>query len=233
MAALVTGAGRGIGFELARELCSRGYLVLAVVRSMADVERLPAELGDSVQVLCCDITDKSAERLIREFLELKLRGKLKLLINNAGYGASKYGIEDLSFEELESVLAVHLHGAIRCVRAALPYLKKASPATVINISSRFASCKWVASLHLSPSEATYAYRIGKAAMNMLSACLSAEFSAEELKVLAVDPGKVKTRFGPKDADTEAADAARSILTLALNNSHTGKFVNSAGDELPW
>lgn len=232
MAALITGAGRGIGYELARRICENGGSVYAVVRNPQDVINLESKFPGSLKAFCCDITQADAESRLQEFLSENC-GALNLLINNAGYGASSYGIEGLKFDELESVLSVHLYGAIRCVRAALPYLKEAAPAVVLNISSRFASSCWVAEKVLSPAEATYAYRIAKASMNMLSACLAAEFDPEQIRVLAVDPGKVKTRFGPKDADMEPDAAAAAILELASKNTGTGLFVNSAGEQLPW
>ena len=230
--AVVTGAGRGIGRALLELLLKRNYIVIAVVRSLKDVGELEA-LSNHVHAVCCDVTEPSSERLIKEFVESKVE-KIDLLINNAGYGATAYGIESLKFEELDRVMAVHCHGPIRCVKACLPLIRKSSRAAILNISSRFASLEWVSTRTVPADQATYAYRIAKAAMNMLSSCLAVELQDAGIRVLAIDPGKVKTRFGPVDADTEASQAAESIVNLAENNKDTALFVQaSSGEKLPW
>jgi NAD(P)-dependent dehydrogenase (short-subunit alcohol dehydrogenase family) len=228
--AVVTGAGRGIGRALVDVLKERGYTVVAVVRSLGDV----AELSSikNVIALRCDVTEPSTEAVLKEFIASRVE-KVDLLINNAGFGAKSYGIEGLVYGELEDVLAVSCYGPIRCTRACLPMLRKSSRAVVLNISSRFASLEWVANGVVPHTEATYAYRIGKAAMNMFTSCLSVELRAENIKVLAVDPGKVKTRFGPKDADTEPQDAAQAIVDLVESTDLTGLFLRASGEKLPW
>jgi NAD(P)-dependent dehydrogenase (short-subunit alcohol dehydrogenase family) len=230
--AVITGAGRGIGRALVDVLHTRGYLVVAVVRTLADVSELFSLDPQNIFPIRCDVTESSTESVLREFLERQVE-RVDLLINNAGFGATCYGIEGLKYKELDDVLAVSCYGPIRCVRACLPLLRKSSSAVVINMSSRFGSLEWVASGMVPHDEATYAYRIGKAALNMFTSCLAVELRAQGIRVLAVDPGKVKTRFGPKDADIEAADAACAIVELAENSAETGLFVHASGEKLPW
>jgi NAD(P)-dependent dehydrogenase (short-subunit alcohol dehydrogenase family) len=205
---------------------------VAVVRSLSDVGELFSLDPQNILPVRCDVTEPSTESVLREFLERQI-GRVDVLINNAGFGAKSYGIEGLSFEELHNVLAVSCDGAIRCVRACLPFLRASDNAAVLNISSRFGSLEWVASGKLPHQEATYPYRIGKAALNMLTSCLAAELRSEGIRVLAVDPGKVKTRFGPQDADVEPLDAARAIVDLVGGCSATGMFVSASGEKLPW
>lgn len=230
--AVVTGAARGIGRALVEDLCARGYDVIAVVRSLSDVEELSALAPGKIKAVRCDITEQSTEKVLREFFDANCP-TIDLLINNAGHGASKYGIANMDFNELNRVLAVSCHGPARVVRACLPHLRKSKQASILNISSRFASLEWVASGTVPHEEATYPYRIAKAAMNMFTSCLAVELREEGIRVIAVDPGKVKTRFGPKDADTEPQDAARSIVDLAEQNSETGIFLHASGEKLPW
>lgn len=230
--AVVTGAGRGIGRALVQELRSRNYLVVAVVRSLTDLRELFAADPHNVLPIRCDVTEPSTESVLGEFLESQI-GRVDLLINNAGFGATGYGIEGLIYEELDNVLAVHCYGPIRCVRACLPYLRASSRAAVVNVSSRFASLEWVSNGTLPHEEATYPYRIAKAALNMFTSCLSIELRSAGIKVIAIDPGKVKTRFGPAGADVEPADAARAIVDLAENGSDTGVFLHASGEKLPW
>lgn len=230
--AVITGAGRGIGLALTELLIAQGYLVVAVVRNPDQVAALSEQFGASVLPLLCDVTSNESETILSEFLSKHVE-KVHLLVNNAGFGASKYGVMGLRFEELDNVLAVSCHGPIRCVRACLPFLRAAQGAVVLNISSRFGSVEWVATETVPADQATYAYRIGKAAMNMFTSCLSVELRPDKIRVLSIDPGKVKTRFGPVDADTEAADAARSIIELVESNSATGLFLHASGEKLPW
>lgn len=230
--AVVTGAAKGIGRALLEELRLRGYLVIAVVRSLSDVRDLFSLAPQQILPIRCDVTEPSTEAVLKEFLESQV-GTIDLLINNAGYGATGYGINGLDLKELDSVMAVSCYGPIRCVRACLPFLRTSQKATIINMSSRFASLEWVASGTVPHEQATYPYRIAKAAMNMFTSCLSIELKGSGIKVLSVDPGKVKTRFGPKDADVEPADAARAIVDLAENTVDTGIFVHASGEKLPW
>lgn len=230
--AVVTGAGRGIGRALVDSLNARGYAVVAVVRSLKDVPELFAIDPQNILPLRCDVTEPSTEAVLREFLEIHV-DKVDLLVNNAGYGAKCYGIEGLDFDELDNVMKVHCHGPIRVVRACLPFLRQAKNAAIINVSSRFGSVEWVATATVPPDQATYAYRIAKAAMNMFTSCLAVELKPEGIRVLSVDPGKVKTRFGPVDADTEPSDAAEAIINLVENGSQTAQFVRASGEKLPW
>ncbi len=214
------------------ELRERGYIVIAVVRSLSDVSELFSLDPENVLPIRCDVTEPSTEIVLREFLESQI-DRVDLLINNAGYWCYWLCIEKLKLDELESVLSVHCFGAIRCLRACLPLLRKSKNATVINISSRFGSLEWVSTGKVAHERTTYAYRIAKAALNMFTSSLAAELRNDGIKVLSVDPGKVKTRIGLSDADVEPAHAAQAIVKLAENVSETGLFLNTAGEKLPW
>lgn len=230
--AVITGAGRGIGRALVQVLHERGYVIVAVVRTLSDVAELFSLDPHRILPVRCDVTESSTEAVMHEFLQRQVE-RVDLLINNAGFGATQYGIEGLNYKELDDVLSVSCYGPIRCVRACLPFLRASSRAVVINMSSRFGSLEWVANGTVPHEEATYPYRIGKAALNMFTSCLAVELRSEGIRVLAVDPGKVKTRFGPKDADTDPLDAACAIVDLAEQTAETGLFVHASGEKLPW
>lgn len=231
--AVVTGAGRGIGRALVEALYAKRYCVVPVVRAAEHVAELAAIDRARVSPVQCDVTEPESERLLGEFLTQHFE-RIDLLVNNAGFGASAYGIEKLDFRELDAVLAVHCYAPIRCTRACLPLLRRSLKGTIANISSRFGSLQWVASRSVPADQATYPYRIAKAAMNMFTSCLAVELAAEKIRVLAVDPGKVKTRFGPSDADLEPVQAAEAILQIVENGWETAVFVNSStGEKVPW
>ncbi len=230
--AVVTGAGRGIGRALVDELYSRGYTVCGVVRNEADIPTLCAVNKEHVFAVRCDVAEASTEANLHAFIG-SLTNRVDLLVNNAGFGASGYGIDGLIYSELDNVLAVHCYGPIRCVRACLPFLRKSQRGVIVNMSSRFGSLEWVATGTVPHTEATYPYRIGKAALNMLTSCLAVELQSESIRVLSVDPGKVRTRFGPQDADTEPHEAARAIIDLVEKRSETATFIHASGEKVPW
>lgn len=230
--ALVTGAGRGIGRALLNELLARNYQVLAIVRSSAHVEELNLLEPNRAQAVLCDVTQSDAEEKISAEIGKHFQ-HLDLLFNNAGFGASAYGIEDLQYDELDRVLSVNLYGPIRCIKASLPYLRRSEDAAIVNVSSRFGSSEWVVTEAVPCDQATYAYRIAKAAMNMLTCCLAVELKSENIRTFSVDPGKVKTRFGPRDANVEASECAKALVDLALDNTSSGMFLRASGEKVPW
>lgn len=229
--AVITGAAKGIGRALVSAFLKRGFAVVAVVRSESDVAPLQA-LSPRVLSTAIDVTAGDAQEQLNAFLDAHVEN-VDVLVNNAGFGATAYGVEGLKFEELDRNLQVHCYGPIRCVRACLPFMRKSNQSVIVNMSSRFASNEWVATATVPPDQATYPYRIAKAAMNMLTCCLAVELADDNIRVLAVDPGKVKTRFGPRDADTEPDAAAEGIVELIESTSHTGVFIRATGELVPW
>lgn len=230
--AVVTGAGRGIGRALLNQLLKRGYLVVAVVRSINHVRELFTIDPKNILPLRLDITEASTEEVLKEFLEGQVE-RVDLLVNNAGHGATGFGIEGLDTKELEKLFSVHCFGPIKVVKACLPFLRKSPQAVITNISSRFGSVEWVATGTVPNDQSTYSYRIAKASLNMFTCCLADELAGEGMKVISVDPGKVKTRFGPIDADCEPEESAEAILNLIDTNKETGIFKNAKGEKLPW
>lgn len=230
--AVVTGAGRGLGLAFVNELIGRGYTVVAVVRTIAHVRELFKLSPEHILPLRCDVSEASTETTLKDFLDSQVE-TVDLLINNAGHGATGYGISGLVYKELDAVLQVHCYGPIRCTRACLDHLRRSENASIINISSRFASMHQVANKLLPDGGATYPYRIGKAALNMLTSCLSVELEGEGIRVFSVDPGKVKTRFGPKDADLEPQESARAVIDLVKTQQETGQFLHASGEKVPW
>jgi NAD(P)-dependent dehydrogenase (short-subunit alcohol dehydrogenase family) len=230
--AVVTGAARGIGKALLDELLLRNYMVVAVVKQLDDVQILNAIDAQSVFAVRADITENSTEKVLQDFLSNTVQ-KVDLLINNAGFSAKGKGIEGLSFLELDAVMSVHCHGPARCIRSSLPLLKKSKNPVILNISSRFGSTELVVTEAVPNEVTTYPYRIAKSAMNMLTACLAVELRPENIRVLAVHPGAVKTSFAAKDADVEPEQAAKNIIDLAEKGTETGLFAHASGGTLPW
>ena len=141
---LVTGVSRGFGLELTREYRRLGWRVFGVLRSKTDGARLASKFGEAFVPILADLCDESAVKRIRMSLE-KETDYLSLLIKNAGIGGSGSSIEKTSCNEIKALMDVHCCGAIRCLQAALPFLRKGEHPTVVNVSSRVGSIRKVSS----------------------------------------------------------------------------------------
>lgn len=208
---LITGVSRGFGLELTREYCQLGWRVFGVLRSKEGAAQISSEFGEVFIPIVVDLRDDSAVKDIRLSLEGKT-DSLSLLINNAGIGGTGHHIEDTSCSEIKELFDVHCCGAIRCIQAALPLLRKAERPTVVNVSSRVGSINKVSSGNLDHIPLSYGIRMAKAAQNMLSASLYRELRGTGIAVFAVHPGKIRTRMGSPDADMSAEQAAKRFVS---------------------
>jgi len=197
--------------ELDRAYCRLGWRVFGVLRSKEDGEQLSLEFGDIFIPIVVDLRDDFAVKDIQLILEGNT-DSLSLLINNAGLGGSGYLIEETVCSEIKELFDVHCCGAIRCLQAALPFLRKAEHPTVVNVSSRVGSISKVSSGSLDHILLSYGIRMAKAAQNMLSASLHRELCGTGSAVFAVHPGKIRTRMGSPDADMSAEQAAKRFVS---------------------
>lgn len=203
---LITGAGRGFGRELCGVYWERGWTTFPLVRTPTAAERLLAEGGAECHPVVADVSTSDAERDIARVLALH-GGRLDVLINNAGHIKKLRGHSETTAEDLEELFRVHCVGAFRCVRSALPFLRRSPRAVVVNVSSRWGS---IARTAAGKGGGIYSYQIAKCAQNMLAACLDQELRREGVRVLAVHPGRLKTEVGAADADTDPRQAARAL-----------------------
>jgi NAD(P)-dependent dehydrogenase (short-subunit alcohol dehydrogenase family) len=212
--ALVSGANRGIGLEVARSLARDGYRVLAGTRSldaMGDVGGLditPVEL---------DVTDpESIARIPFEPLEV--------LVNNAGiYPPGRASAID--FDVVEETWQVNALGAWRLAVAAIPHMERG--ARIVNVSSGAGS--------LESMDATYpAYNVSKAAMNAITRVLADDLRADGILVNSVCPGWVRTDMGGASASRSVEEGAASVLWAARlgPDGPTGGFFRD-GNPVPW
>ena len=232
--ALVTGAGRGYGLELCRLLSARGARVMGTVRTADGAAALRASCGEAVAPVVLDVTDAGAGAAIAEALAT-LDRPLDLLVNNAGVMPSGARIAEVRVADVDHLLRVHVLGPIACTQAALPWLRRASQGTVVNITSRLGSIARIAAGEYDHLRISYAMRISKAAQNMLTACLHRELMAEGIAVYAVHPGRLQTRMGSADADVDAAEAAMRLL-IWLDHHRSERlvaYIEPDRDELPW
>ncbi len=173
--AVVTGGSSGIGLATAKTLCDAGYTVYELSRSERFIP--------GITHITADITDMAS--LKSAFAEIEQKeDNITLLVNNAGMGISG-PTEFNTADEIKKILDVNLVGMINTTQIALPLLRKAKTAKIINISS-------VAAVFPIPYQSMYSAT--KSAVNALTYALRNELSAHGIRVCAVLPGDVKTGF---------------------------------------
>lgn len=204
---MITGASRGFGRELVDVYATAGWVVFPLVRRQADGDDLLSVHGSPCHPIIGDVGQDSVAEAISRTLE-KHSSSLDVLINNAGNIKKNRGILPAASDDMIDHFNVHCVGALRCTKAALPYLQNASRPVVVNISSRWGSISRTVS---GQGGLIYAYQIAKCAQNMLSACLSQELRPENIRVFTVQPGRLKTSVAAADADIDPKDAAQRLF----------------------
>ena len=226
--ALITGANRGIGFEIARQLATRGIHVVVGARSEQLGQKAVIQLQPlgKVSLLVVDVSDaKSITAAASKFAEI---GQLDVLINNAGiYPDEGRSILTISRDEMVSTFQTNTFGPLQMTQAFLPYLKKSKAGRVINMSSGYGQLD-----SLSPNVPSYC--LSKFALNGLTIMLAQALREYRIAVNAMSPGWVRTDMGgesaPRSVD-EGADTAVWLATEADQNL-TGKFFEDR-EEISW
>jgi NAD(P)-dependent dehydrogenase (short-subunit alcohol dehydrogenase family) len=217
--ALVTGANRGIGLELAKQLKARGDDVIAVCRTASpELEKLGVQVEAGV-----DVRDAAS---VAE-LATRLKGaEIDLLINNAGILRGE-SLDRMNFDSIEQQFEVNALGPLRVTTALLPLLRQDSKVAII--TSRMGS------MADNGSGGYYGYRMSKAAVNAAGVSLAHDLAGMGIAVGLFHPGMVATEMTGRNG-IAPADAARSVLTRidALSPPTSGKFIHAGtGEELPW
>jgi len=208
--ALITGANRGMGREVARQLARRGvHVFLGVRRAAAGAETaatIRAE-GGTVTELALDVADApSIARAAAEFG--RQADRLDILVNNAAILEDDGGILALSAERLERAIRINTLGPMLVTQAFWPFLLKAGPARVINLSSE-------AGATANDSEVYPSYSTSKAALNAVSRQFAAAGRGPGIAVNAVHPGWVRTDMGGPNAPRTLEHGADTTVWLAL------------------
>jgi NAD(P)-dependent dehydrogenase (short-subunit alcohol dehydrogenase family) len=218
---VVTGANRGIGFEISRQLATRGAEVVLTARKSgagkAAVKRLAAQ-NLTVQFRPLDVTSGKSIAALREYLK-RTYGRLDVLINNAGIIATgdAAGLK-VDMETVRATLETNALGPFHLSKALARLLQRSKRARIVNISSGMGA--------FSEMEGDYAaYRISKTALNAVTAILAAELRGRAA-VNAACPGWVRTDMGGRNAERDVTEGAYTPVWLALDapQSLTGKFL---------
>lgn len=225
---LITGANRGIGLELVRQLLARKERVTATARMPAQadaLQQLKGDFGDALQILPLDVGDDASIAALGSALGTS---PLDVLINNAGIG-SRDNLASFTRKQALEVYETNAVAPMLVARALLPALRANKHAKVVNISSLMGS---VAD---NSSGGSVAYRMSKAALNMATKCLSIELASDGIVVAALHPGWVKTDMGGTNAPVEIPDSAKGILKVidGLEAEAAGTLIDFTGKTLPF
>ena len=235
--ALVTGANRGLGLALVRQLLARGDRVIAACRQPGRATALNALAGDypgRLHVLPLDVADpRSRAELVRELPLVLGHGgdaavaRIDLLVNNAGVLHSGERFGHLEQGQLEDSLRVNALGPFLLVQALAPWL--ADGARIANLSSVMGSIGSRGEFR-SPG-----YCVGKAAQNMFTVQLAHALAPRGIVVLALHPGWVRTDMGGASAEVAPEDAAAGVLAVVdgASAAQSGQFLDWRGQPLPW
>lgn len=225
---VVTGANRGIGLELTRQLLKLGHSVITLCRNSGQSQELLSFKEEYPNRLHLFSGDVSSDKDIQRWTS-QLGGfpSIDVLINNAGVYGSASSFEKVPLEDVAHTLATNSIAPMRVTQALLPWLKKSKNPKVIYISSVMGS------IAQTESPAVYGYRMSKAALNMFHRVFAIEFP--QIISLALHPGWVKTDMGGAGAQIEAAHSVQGILQQIENaeKRDSGKFLDYLGKELPW
>jgi len=228
--ALVTGANRGIGFEVCRQLATRSFVVLLTARDAKKTERAANRLASIGQVepLALDVADPAS--IDRAANEVASRyGCLDVLVNNAGINYDTWETvenADINGTVMETI-TTNLLGPWRVCQAFLPLLRKSQAGRIVNVSSESGS---LAEMGAGPP----AYQVTKGALNALTRTLAGELRGSRILVNAVCPGWVATDMGGPRAPRSVKEGAASIIWAATlpGNGPTGGFFRD-GKPLSW
>ncbi len=242
--ALVTGANKGIGLQIATELAARDFTVLVGSRNQRNGEIAAEGIGQDARAIQLDVTDQgsidaAASRIRDEF------GRLDVLVNNAGVGRVAPTPPDLSsieagrlgvvaLDEVRAVLETNVLGVIAVTQAVLPLLREAPNGRIVNMGSSVASL----TLNSDPTNPQRAmlgnYALSKAALHAVTVAFAAELASTNVKVNVASPGFIATAINNFQGTGTVEQGARAAVHLALldEDGPTGTFSGDDGP-IPW
>lgn len=236
--ALVTGANKGIGLEIARQLAQAGVSVIIGAR---DAERGNAAVADlssqglDATFVQLDVLDEASIAAAAATISDK-HGRLDILVNNAGIADWTDGVPSrASLQAVRRVVETNFFGALAVTQAMLPLLRKSRAARIVNLSSALASLAG----NGDPTSPYYSaqligYNASKAALNMLTVQLSEEFRGTPHVVNSVSPGYVKTDLTGGNGFLTPEQGAETPVKFALlgDDAVSGRSVYADG-EIAW
>ena len=237
--ALVTGANKGIGFEIARQLGALDITVLVGARNAARgeeaVQKLRDEKSEAVAV-GLDVTNQASIDATATFID-QTYGRLDILVNNAGILLEgNTPPSQLSFEDVQKTFATNVFGVFAVTKAMLPLLRRSQAGRIVNLSSRMGSLSINsdADSPIAKLPPILAYNASKTALNALTVFFAKELQGTPIKVNSVSPGIVATDLNGYRGYLTAEQGAKVPViyaTLPIDGP-TGGFFGADG-QIAW
>jgi 3-oxoacyl-[acyl-carrier protein] reductase len=213
--AIVTGAGRGIGAAIARELAALGALTVLCGRTPGTLNETASAIvaaGNRAEVAECDVTTLASVEAVAHRIDSQ-HGRVDILVNNAGIGAFGTPLHELAPSDWDRVIDTNLRGVFYTIRAFAPSMIRARYGHIINISS-------LAGKNVLPKGAAYA--ASKWGLNGLSYSVAEELRAHNIRVAVICPGSTHTDLSPhegKDSSRmlQPADVAHVVAMLVTQS----------------
>jgi NAD(P)-dependent dehydrogenase (short-subunit alcohol dehydrogenase family) len=232
--ALITGANKGIGYEVARQLGAEGVIVLVGARNSDLGESAAARLragGANATFIELDVTKQETIRTAADVIRQR-HGRLDILVNNAGIGTKGDGPPSVADPEaVRRVLEVNFFGVLAVTQAMLPLVRNSASGRIVMVSSGLGSLTWNADPAW-PFAAVklLGYNGSKAILNMMTVQLACELRDTPIKVNTVNPGYTATDLNEnRGTQTLAEGAAETVRqALAPDDAPTGGFFQTGG-----
>ena len=229
--AVVTGANRGLGREIARRLAAEGLTVVITSRDPAKGQTATADLRDqglAVEYHALDVRDPQGVASLHGWLERRY-GRLDVLVNNAGILIDPHSVSiaELDVETLKWTFETNVYGVLRVAQALLPLMRRNGYGRIVNMSSGLGQ--------LADMQAgTPAYRMSKTALNAMTRILAAELKDNGIKVNCMCPGWVRTDMGGPNATRSVEEGAETAVWLATlpDDGPSGGFFRDR-QPIPW
>ena len=228
--ALVTGANRGIGFEVVKKLAQKDCHVFLGGRNLAAAREAAAKLsaaGLEVEPLELDVT--RPESVQQALVQVEKLGRLDALVNNAGVLLDE-GVPGLQVPvgTVHATFEVNVYGALRVAQTFAPLIVASEGGNIVNVSSIMGQLTYAGPGYL-------AYRSSKAALNMITRVLAAELKPHGVRVNSAHPGWIRTRMGGPAAPGTPEEGAEPIVWLATlgPDGPTGGFFGPGNKPLDW
>ncbi len=220
MIAIVTGANRGIGLEVTRQLALLGYTVILGSRNQLNGEQAKADIGnpDNVIVHELDVSSKASVQKLAEFIRARF-GQLNVLVNNAGINYDTWNtVLNSDLNEIRQTLETNVLGAWAMIQSFGSLLELSGNGRIVNVSSGAGAIQGM-------SGGTPGYSMSKTAMNVLTIKAAAELRSKGILVNSVCPGWVRTDMGGSAATRSVEKGAETIVWAATLDSDgpTGRF----------
>jgi NAD(P)-dependent dehydrogenase (short-subunit alcohol dehydrogenase family) len=230
--ALVTGANKGIGKEVARRLAAAGLTVHVGSRDADRGQRAVDEIGGDTRLLVLDVTDDKSVAAAAQQVE-----NLDILVNNAGIMVDDKPPTEADVDSFRRTYETNLFGVITVTNAFLPALRRSARPRIVNISSGTGSLAWSTGPQFPALGRGAAYRSSKTALNALTVFYAQALAAEGFKVNALAPGLRATDLNARAAASagDPAEGAAGAVLLALlpDDGPTGEFHSWDGTTVPW